>query len=122
MGTSEADVRNGYNMKYIYLVAALAMTGCVSTRTCELRTHAAVQHAVGRVLLEDQIDSKIAADQVIEMARAHEDAVTARLTRAYCLFIIQEEDRLTRNSRVRSIRLPAPCGPIFEELAGHHKS
>jgi hypothetical protein len=109
-------------MKYIYLVAALAMTGCVSTRTCEVHTRTAVKHAVGRVLLEDQIDSKIAADEMLEMARHHEEALRESMTRAYCMFIIQEEDRLTRAAKVRSIRLPATCGPIFEELAGHHKS
>jgi hypothetical protein len=95
-------------MKRLLLVATLALSGCVANRTCELRT----QHAVGKVLLEDQQDAKDATEQVMIAWQLREDL----FTRNFCLLIIQDQIQIAKLTKKNGVRLPNICGPIYDAL------
>jgi hypothetical protein len=95
-------------MKQLLLVATLALSGCVSTRTCELRT----QRAVGKTLLEDQTDAKDATEQVMIAWQLREDM----LVRNFCLLVIQDSIQISKLQKKNGVQLPRICGPIYEAL------
>jgi hypothetical protein len=102
-------------MKYIYLVAVLAMTGCMTPHACEVSR----QRAVGKVLLEEQQDLKEAVDHVNESW----ELTQYMLTSQFCKVIIADQYQIA-NLRAKShapkkttvISLPRICGPFYEQL------